>query len=85
MRWIKSSREILQEGYVRVSAASFQRFSGNNVDDGCPKYYGKPFKVATPGRWVVIVSGPTLIEEIRRLPDDVVNFTEASDEVRFLH
>jgi hypothetical protein len=32
----------------------------------------------------VVVTGPQLIEELRRCPDDVMSFNEAANEVRSL-
>ena len=34
-------------------------------------------------RWLIVISGPRLIEEVRRLPDDQVSFIEALEEVYF--
>ena len=33
-------------------------------------------------RWHVIVSGPKLVDELRKAPDDVLSFLEATREVR---
>ncbi|EJF60423.1 cytochrome P450 [Dichomitus squalens LYAD-421 SS1] len=40
-------------------------------------YYGSAFKVALLDRWMVIISGPKMIEDIRRRPEDELSFTEA--------
>ena len=37
------------------------------------------FRVAMLDQWVVIVSGPQLIEDLRKLPADKLSFNEGSD------
>ena len=32
-------------------------------------------------RWLVVISGPELIEEVRKFPDDQVSFLDAVEEV----
>jgi len=39
------------------------------------------FKVPNLNRWLVIVSGPKLVEELRKAPQDQLSFTEAVNEV----
>ena len=34
-----------------------------------------------PDQWMVIVAGPTLVEELRRLPDDTSSFYDAAEDV----
>lgn len=48
------------------------------ITEGYKKYKGKPYKVAQLFRWHVIVSGPKLIDELRKAPDDVLSFDEAT-------
>ncbi|TRM65953.1 hypothetical protein BD626DRAFT_535397 [Schizophyllum amplum] len=45
------------------------------------QFENRPFKVANLTRWIVIVNGPTLIEELRRGADDVLSFPGAAEEV----
>ena len=35
-------------------------------------------------RWLVVISGPELIEEVRKFPDDQVSFLDAVEEVGLL-
>lgn len=49
---------------------------------GCSKYKGRAFKVLNFTRWVVVISGPTLLEEIRRTKEDEFSLYEALDSVR---
>ena len=34
-----------------------------------------------PDQWLVLIAGPTLIEEVRKLPDDAVSLAGGADEV----
>jgi len=51
------------------------------VNMGYRKYYGSAFKLPTVSRWVVVVSGPDMIEDIRRAADDQLSFREAVAEI----
>lgn len=69
---------MIQEGYnkVRVILSHFK-----NVPKYFVQYYGTPFKVPTIGRYTVVLSGPQMIEDIRRAGDDELSFREAVAEV----
>lgn len=45
------------------------------------QYKGTAFKVANLNRWLVIVSGPTLVEELRQAGDDELSSLEATVDV----
>uniref|UniRef100_D8PRX2 Cytochrome P450 n=1 Tax=Schizophyllum commune (strain H4-8 / FGSC 9210) TaxID=578458 RepID=D8PRX2_SCHCM len=45
------------------------------------QYNDKPFKIANLNRWIVVVSGNSLIEELRRGAGDVLSFSQASEEL----
>lgn len=45
------------------------------------KHYPGLFKIPTMGRWMVVATGPQLIDDIRRASDDQLSFTEAISEV----
>ncbi|EIN06118.1 cytochrome P450 [Punctularia strigosozonata HHB-11173 SS5] len=54
------------------------RFFGRGKDvlaEGYAKHKGGFYKVALWDRWLVVVSGP-MAEEMRRLPDDTMSFTD---------
>ena len=42
---------------------------------------GRVFKVATPSRWVVVVTSAKLLDELRGAPDDVLSFDEFVEDV----
>ena len=45
------------------------------------KYYGTAFKVSTMGRYMVVVSGPDMLEDIRKATDEQLSFRDAVAEV----
>jgi hypothetical protein len=45
------------------------------------QYPNDMFKVSVFKHWIVVVSGGPLMEELARLPDDVVSFEEATGKV----
>ncbi|KAJ8482602.1 hypothetical protein ONZ51_g5254 [Trametes cubensis] len=59
-RFMKYSRQILQEGYA--------------------KYHGSVFKVALPDEWAFVVSGPELVDQIRRWREDELSLAEVGNE-----
>ncbi|KAI0336591.1 cytochrome P450 [Cubamyces sp. BRFM 1775] len=46
------------------------------LQEGYKKYYGSVFKVALADQWLFVVSGPSLIEEIRSWRDDELSLPE---------
>ncbi|EEB93394.1 hypothetical protein MPER_07953 [Moniliophthora perniciosa FA553] len=52
------------------------------MEEGCHKDPNRAFKFATMDKWLVIVNGPTLVDDIRHAPEDVLSFQEGFDEVR---
>ncbi|KAI0334069.1 cytochrome P450 [Cubamyces sp. BRFM 1775] len=50
------------------------------IEEGYKKYYGSAFKIAMFDTWMVYVSGPELIDEMKRRPDDELSFHEGADE-----
>ena len=40
------------------------------------------FKVALLDQWTVVVSGPKLVDELRKRPDEELSFMEGTEEVR---
>jgi hypothetical protein len=45
------------------------------------QYGGRPFKISNGHRWLVILSNPKLIDELRRAPDDELSFLDSVNEV----
>ena len=49
------------------------------------QYKGRAFKVANFNRWLVIVSGPNLIDDVRKAADHELSFLDAANEVRICY
>lgn len=45
------------------------------------QYKGHAFKIPEPLRWSVVITGPKLIDELRKVPADVLDMHEAGKEV----
>ncbi|KAJ7100090.1 cytochrome P450 [Mycena belliarum] len=54
------------------------------TEEGYHKYPGKAFKIALANRWVVILNGPTLIEDLRKAPDDSISLAEGTNSMLHL-
>ncbi|KAF8178062.1 cytochrome P450 [Pholiota molesta] len=59
----------------------FFREGRKMIQEGYEKHYGTPFKIPTMGRYTVVVSGPRMIEDIRRASDDELSFRDAVAEL----
>ncbi|PPQ77970.1 hypothetical protein CVT26_005275 [Gymnopilus dilepis] len=74
---IGSSGVILSYFY----AFKFILWGHEMIQEGYSKYHGTAFKVPTLSRWLVMVSGPQMIDDIRRATHDQLSFTEAVSEI----
>ncbi|THU77013.1 hypothetical protein K435DRAFT_703392 [Dendrothele bispora CBS 962.96] len=59
----------------------FVKHAREVVKEGYDKYHGRAFKVRMPYRWVIIATGPDLVNDIKRAPDDMMSFDEAVNDV----
>ncbi|KAF8471577.1 cytochrome P450 [Russula ochroleuca] len=64
-----------------LSAVQFNFDGVRMLKDGYEKTRPGLFKIANFRRWMVLVSGPELIEDVKRAPDDVLSGIEAELEV----
>ncbi|KAJ3011693.1 hypothetical protein NUW54_g2086 [Trametes sanguinea] len=62
------------------SAIKFSLNSKKLLQEGYKKYYGSVFKVPLLEQWVLIVSGPKMVEELRRRPDEELSFAEGVED-----
>ena len=53
--------------------------------DHRPQYYGTLFKVAMLDGWLVVFTGPKLIDELRRSPEEELSANEGTAEVGSVH
>ncbi|KAI0828877.1 cytochrome P450 [Trametes gibbosa] len=57
-------------------AINFTLNSKKYIEEGYKKYYGSVFKVPLLEGWMLVVSGPKMIDELRRRPDHELSFLE---------
>lgn len=52
------------------------------IDEGMAKYgvHGKPFKISTPSRWMVFVTDPTVLNELKYISPTIMSFRRAADK-----
>ncbi|THV02256.1 cytochrome P450 [Dendrothele bispora CBS 962.96] len=55
----------------------FIRHAREMIQEGYTKYHGRAFKVRMPDQWVVVVTGPDMINDLRKASDDHMGFEEA--------
>ncbi|KAI8990629.1 cytochrome P450 [Trametes punicea] len=63
-----------------ISAVNFSLNSKKLLQEGYKKYYGSVFKVPLLASWVVVATGPKMVEEIRRRPDDELSFLDGVED-----
>lgn len=68
---------MIQEGYVKVGPS----FCPLSITSEALQYKEGVFKIPLTDRWLVVVSGPKLVEELRKLPDDKMSFLDAIADV----
>ncbi|PPQ87954.1 hypothetical protein CVT25_001139 [Psilocybe cyanescens] len=63
-----------------LDAFRYFRNAHEIVQEGYEKYCGTAFKVSTMGRWLVVISGQDMFDDIRRASDDQISFNDAVGE-----
>ncbi|KAJ7021773.1 cytochrome P450 [Mycena alexandri] len=64
-----------------VGAWNYLKHGRAITQDGYIKHRGKPFKVALANRWLVLVSGRQLVEDLRKASDEFLSFSEGINSV----
>ncbi|RPD64678.1 cytochrome P450 [Lentinus tigrinus ALCF2SS1-7] len=67
-------------GLSYFAALNFMRNAKDIIDEGYIRFYNRTYKVAMPDKWLVIASGPKMIDELRRRPDEDVSFLAGVEE-----
>jgi len=62
-------------------AAKFVHHARSMVQEGYDLYKDKFFRVPMMDRWMVVLTGPKLVEELRRIPDDKLSFDHAMRDI----
>ncbi|KAK7460913.1 hypothetical protein VKT23_008841 [Stygiomarasmius scandens] len=47
------------------------------IQEGYDKYHGRAFKVRMPDQWAVVITGPDMINDLKKAHDDYLSFDEA--------
>ena len=81
LRFIKNGKEMVQKGYDKVSVLNMQTCM--RTYNTSRQYPGSIFKVPMLTQWMILVSGPRLIEDIRQASDDQLSLVDAAVEVIF--
>ena len=87
LRFVFRGISMLKYGYEKVSASVFI------ADFSCPELVlrsgsqTKPgfFKIARFQRWMVVASGPELIEDVRKASHDVLSLNATANEVPYAY
>ncbi|KAG7094523.1 hypothetical protein E1B28_005352 [Marasmius oreades] len=64
-----------------ISAYRFLKHGRQVVEEGYKKYPGQAFKVPLLDRWLVIISGRDMLEDLRKATDDQLSFKEAFRQI----
>ena len=51
------------------------------LHEGYVKNYSRAFRIPTFDRWVVYITSPDMLQDMKAAPEDVLSFDEASAEV----
>ncbi|KAF8560196.1 cytochrome P450 [Imleria badia] len=62
-------------------AAKFILHARSMVQQGYDLYKDKFFRVPMMDRWMVVLTGPELVEELRKIPDDKLSFDHAMRDI----
>ncbi|KAI3614209.1 cytochrome p450 [Moniliophthora roreri] len=70
------------DGYFSSYVTAF-RFFGHAKElvlEGYEKYQGRVFKIPRLTKWIVVVTSPQLVDELRKAPDECLSFEEAVND-----
>ncbi|RDX42957.1 cytochrome P450 [Lentinus brumalis] len=67
-------------GLSYFAAFNFMRNTKQILNEGYSKFYNGTYKVAMADKWLVVVSGPKMIDELRRRPDEELSFIASVDD-----
>ncbi|KAI0778803.1 cytochrome P450 [Trametes elegans] len=63
-----------------LSARKFMPNGKRYIEEGYKKYPRSAFKVPLLDKWMVILSGPKMVEEVRLTSDKVLSFSESTEQ-----
>lgn len=80
IRFLLRGSSLMREGCTRVSLSHTEcatLFTGRSPH----QYRGKIFKIALFDRWLAVVTDSSLVDELRKLPEDDMSLRDAASEV----
>lgn len=80
LNFMRNGKELIREGYHKACQCIFVYRLGFVVDFAF-QFYNTTYKVPTLDSWLVIVSGPKMIDDVRRRPDGEMSFDAGVQEV----
>ncbi|KAF5349709.1 hypothetical protein D9756_008944 [Leucocoprinus leucothites] len=63
-----------------LTAMKWMARGADLLQEGYIKFHGRPFKVATPTRWIVVLSGKKYVDDLCRASEDILSFNEPAIE-----
>ncbi|KAL1951299.1 hypothetical protein VTO73DRAFT_448 [Trametes versicolor] len=63
-----------------IGARKFVDQARDVIQEGYQKHYGKAFKAPMMDKWMVFISGPEALDDIRRRPHEEVSFAELIED-----
>ena len=78
----------MRDGYKKVGHSFPESYSllwarrNLNTKLDILQFPNQAFKISTPDRYLVVVTGKDMITDLQKAPDDVLSMREALDEVR---
>ena len=77
----------MREGYKKVRTQRHNGFLPSsthswNISGYMLQFYGTLFKISMLDGWLVVFTGPKLIDELRRASDDELSAVEGTTQVR---
>ncbi|EAU87975.2 cytochrome P450 [Coprinopsis cinerea okayama7 len=74
------------DGFISsyISGWKFLVYGHHMVEEGYKKYPGRAFKiptVTTPNRWMIVLSGPEMVGDIKKATPDQLSFPDAAFEL----
>ena len=78
-RFASHAKEMLHEGYQKVNEDS--RLGNLSIMTSFVQYKGQMFKIAMQDRWLVLLTTPEDIEEVRKMSEDKLDFIHAAMDV----
>ncbi|KAI0640042.1 cytochrome P450 [Trametes polyzona] len=68
--------------FLSTLSTAYTSFNSKRIfAEGYKKYYGRVFKVPYFDRWAVVLSGPRMVDELRRRPEDEFSLTESIENL----